>query len=81
MALTPEQKTLDKVVLIFRCIEGPFVETSSHIDEYALVGLRTLAIASRELSQRQYESFVQKLNTASQSLEERERKTRVRLSY
>jgi len=62
--------------IIPRCIEGPFVETSSHIDEYALVGLRTLAIASRELSQRQYESFVQKLNTASQSLEERERKTR-----
>ena len=66
--------------MIFRCIEGPFVESNKHIDEYALVGLRTLAIATRELSQRQYETFVQKLNTASQSMEERERKTRVSFS-
>jgi len=63
--------------IIPRCIESPFIgETNSHINEYALVGLRTLAIASRELSQQQYDTFVQNLDTAAQSMENREKNMR-----
>ena len=30
-----------------RCVTGPVKETNTHIDQYALVGLRTLAVATR----------------------------------
>merc|ERR1711887_307855 len=57
-----------------RCVEGAVRETAKHIDEYALVGLRTLAVAVRELDGDTYEQFVGDINEASQSLEEREKK-------
>ena len=55
-----------------RCVRGPVKETNKHIDSYALVGLRTLAVASRELSQEQLASFQEELSAAQQDLENRQ---------
>jgi hypothetical protein len=61
----------------FRCREGPLRETNRHIDEYALEGLRTLAIGSRELSDSDLAQFEAQLFEAQQALEGREAKTQV----
>jgi hypothetical protein len=52
-------------------------ETNRHIDEYALEGLRTLAIGSRELSDDDLHQFEAQLFEAQQALEGREAKTQV----
>jgi hypothetical protein len=52
-------------------------ETNRHIDEYALEGLRTLAIGSRELSDDDLQQFEAQLFEAQQALEGREAKTQV----
>ena len=57
-----------------RCVSGPVDVTSHHIDEYAQLGLRTLAVASRELSQAELERIEEKLRAAKRVLTERERK-------
>ena len=49
---------------------GPIDATNRHIDEYALVGLRTLAIAVKELTQEDVEWFDRELDTAQQAIEE-----------
>ncbi|XP_071540028.1 phospholipid-transporting ATPase IF-like isoform X2 [Panulirus ornatus] len=46
--------------------------TLTHINHYAMLGLRTLAVARRELHRRQYQSFARQLLYARQMLEGRE---------
>ena len=57
-----------------RCVEGPVVETNRHIDEYALVGLRTLAVAVRELDDETYAAFSRDIAEAGQAIEDREKR-------
>ena len=52
-----------------RCVTGPIDATN--IDEYALVGLRTLAIAVKELSPEDVEWFDKELDAAQQAIEAR----------
>ena len=51
---------------------GPIEATNKHIDSYALVGLRTLALAVRELGQEEVEAFSRQLATAQQTIEVRQ---------
>ncbi|XP_050716966.1 phospholipid-transporting ATPase IF-like [Eriocheir sinensis] len=46
--------------------------TAAHIDDYAMLGLRTLAVGRRELSDKQYKEFAGQLSLARSDLEERE---------
>ena len=55
-----------------RCVTGPIDATNKHIDEYALVGLRTLAIAVKELSPEDVEWFDKELDAAQQAIEEQD---------
>ena len=55
-------------------MRGPIKMTNTHIDEYALVGLRTLAVANRELSLEELERFEEELSSAQQDLENKERR-------
>ena len=57
-----------------RCVSGPVAVTSLHIDEWAGQGLRTLAVAARELSEAELERIEEKLSAAKRVLTERERK-------
>ena len=57
-----------------RCVTGPINATNKHIDEYALVGLRTLAIAVKELSSHDLEWFEKEFSTAQQAIDGREEK-------
>ena len=63
--------------IVVRCREGPLRETNHHIDEYALVGLRTLAIGTKELSDSDLDQFEEQLFEAQQALEGREAKIQV----
>ena len=47
-------------------------ETNAHIDQYALVGLRTLVIGVRQLTDNDLEWFEKELSDASQAIEGRE---------
>eukprot|EP00092_Neocalanus_flemingeri_P006019 GFUD01006485.1.p1 GENE.GFUD01006485.1~~GFUD01006485.1.p1 ORF type:complete len:1188 (+),score=195.19 GFUD01006485.1:192-3755(+) len=58
------------------CIEGPIRESNKHIDEYALVGLRTLAVAVKEMSSNDLENFESEFNAAQQAIEGRDEKIR-----
>ena len=55
-----------------RCVTGAIDATNKHIDEYALVGLRTLAIAVKELSPEDVEWFDKELDAAQQAIEARD---------
>ena len=57
-----------------RCTAGPVNTTNTHIDQWAVLGLRTLAVAARELSRDQLDTFSRDLGLAQQDLEDRERK-------
>ncbi|KAK8747399.1 hypothetical protein OTU49_016793, partial [Cherax quadricarinatus] len=46
--------------------------TLNHINDYAMLGLRTLAVGRRELSLQQYTDFASQLTRAKQMLEDRE---------
>ena len=50
-------------------------ETSKHINDYALIGLRTLAVAKRDLTEAEYQRFVSDHQAASQAMSDRERMT------
>ncbi|XP_037780538.1 probable phospholipid-transporting ATPase IF isoform X1 [Penaeus monodon] len=50
--------------------------TLSHINDFAMLGLRTLAVARRELTDKQYEDFAAQLSQAKQVLEDREEAVR-----
>ena len=47
-------------------------ETAKHINDYALVGLRTLAVAKRDLTEEEYRSFVADHQAASQAMSDRD---------
>ena len=57
-----------------RCVSGPVDVTSRHIEEFAEQGLRTLTVATRELSQAELEKIEERLSAAKRDLTERERK-------
>ncbi|XP_053678428.1 phospholipid-transporting ATPase IF [Anopheles nili] len=51
------------------CAFSPLIETTQkHIDEFAKLGLRTLAVARRRLTQQEYQTFSDELIEASSSL-------------
>ncbi|XP_063858808.1 phospholipid-transporting ATPase IF-like isoform X2 [Scylla paramamosain] len=50
--------------------------TAAHIDDYALLGLRTLAVGRRELSDQQYQLFATQLTQARMMMEGREEAVR-----
>ena len=54
------------------CLSGPIEATNRDIDRYALVGLRTLAVACRQLSERELAKFEQDFAAAQQAIEGRE---------
>ncbi|XP_049532124.1 phospholipid-transporting ATPase IF isoform X1 [Anopheles darlingi] len=54
------------------CESGPLIATTQgHVDEFAKCGLRTLAVARRQLTNDEYEQFRAELNEASSSLVDR----------
>ncbi|XP_046454878.1 phospholipid-transporting ATPase IF-like [Daphnia pulex] len=55
-----------------RCVFGPIPETESHIKDYAMMGLRTLAIAVRPITPEYYEEITVQLDKARQALSNRE---------
>ena len=62
--------------LLPRCVSGPVRETNSHIEEFALTGLRTLAVAMKEMTEQELASYERSLQAASLSLERRADKVR-----
>ena len=54
---------------IFTDLKGPIDATNKHIDDYALVGLRTLAIAVKELTSEDLDWFDSELDAAQQAIE------------
>ncbi|XP_064638514.1 phospholipid-transporting ATPase IF-like isoform X2 [Lineus longissimus] len=60
--------------LLQRCTSGTKEATLHHVNEYAMVGLRTLVIAHRRLSPDEFEHFNEKLTEAKKTLENREKK-------
>ncbi|XP_046654968.1 phospholipid-transporting ATPase IF-like [Daphnia pulicaria] len=58
--------------IIPNCIGGPINQTLEHINDYALLGLRTLAISARQLTSEQYGGMMEKLNEARQMMVDRE---------
>lgn len=59
-----------------KCRAGPIEPTTIHINDYALVGLRTLAIAVKKISAEEYEDFLAKVNEANQAMTDREKKVK-----
>ncbi|XP_059171339.1 phospholipid-transporting ATPase IF-like [Physella acuta] len=59
------------MAIIDRAVYGDIPETQKYIDEYAVLGLRTLSIAVRKLSQQDYKHYDQLLCEAKRSLVKR----------
>ena len=59
-----------------RCVRGPKDLTANHINAYALVGLRTLAIASKKMSSEELQDFLSKYEQASQAMTRREERVK-----
>lgn len=55
-----------------RCDSGPAEATARHIDDYAGVGLRTLAVAVRRMGEDEYAGWAARLEAAGQALSGRE---------
>ncbi|XP_053667670.1 phospholipid-transporting ATPase IF [Anopheles marshallii] len=54
------------------CADSPLIETTQrHIDEFARLGLRTLAVARRRLSEQEFRTFSDELIEAGSSLVDR----------
>ncbi len=51
-------------------------DTAQHINEYALIGLRTLAVGTKRLTAEEYEKFVHDFEYASQAMSDREKKVK-----
>ncbi|XP_043195824.1 phospholipid-transporting ATPase IF-like isoform X1 [Amphibalanus amphitrite] len=72
-------KGADSTVLA-QCVEGDKERTVEHVNYYAMLGLRTLVFAWRELTKVQLDEFSLKLNQARSSMNRREEKVRVVVS-
>ncbi|KAL4220158.1 putative phospholipid-transporting ATPase IF [Mactra antiquata] len=59
--------------MLDRVIEGEVSSTLSHVNEYAVLGLRTLVIAMRKLDAEEYRKFDQLLSDARKSLKDRDK--------
>ncbi|KAK2497659.1 hypothetical protein MC885_019972 [Smutsia gigantea] len=57
-----------------KCIGGEIEKTRVHVDEFALKGLRTLCIAYRQLTSKDYEEIDKRLFEARTALQQREEK-------
>ncbi|GAB6027859.1 hypothetical protein CHUAL_002077 [Chamberlinius hualienensis] len=60
--------------IISRSEDGPREETLKHVTEYAMLGLRTLVIGVRTLSEYDYRTFEAEIREARASIEGREEK-------
>ncbi|XP_053404518.1 phospholipid-transporting ATPase IF-like isoform X2 [Mercenaria mercenaria] len=60
--------------ILDRVIEGDKSGTLLHVNEYAVLGLRTLVIAMRQLEPEEFTKFDQMLSDARKSLQDREQK-------
>lgn len=59
-----------------KCVKGPVNDTAQHIQDYAMIGLRTLAVAIRVLTKEEYTEFLTNLDEASQAMTNREKKVK-----
>ncbi|KAM6221794.1 phospholipid-transporting ATPase IF [Rhynchocyon petersi] len=57
-----------------RCIGGEIEKTRIHVDEFALKGLRTLCVAYRQFTPKEYEVIDRRLFEARTALQQREEK-------
>uniref|UniRef100_A0A8C4MBS0 Phospholipid-transporting ATPase n=1 Tax=Equus asinus asinus TaxID=83772 RepID=A0A8C4MBS0_EQUAS len=57
-----------------KCIGGEIEKTRIHVDEFALKGLRTLCMAYRQLTSKEYEEIDRRLFEARTALQQREEK-------
>ena len=57
-----------------RCVSGPTRETNQHIDEFALTGLRTLAVAMKEMTEMELLHYENSVREAGLSLVQRTEK-------
>ncbi|XP_077899841.1 phospholipid-transporting ATPase IF isoform X4 [Ictidomys tridecemlineatus] len=57
-----------------KCIGGEIEKTRIHVDEFALKGLRTLCIAFRQFTSKEYEEIDRRLFEARTALQQREEK-------
>ncbi|CAL8134314.1 unnamed protein product [Orchesella dallaii] len=62
--------------IIPKCDHGPTHEVLKNVMDYALMGLRTLAIARKELTTRQYDDFANELRAARRLIKNRQEKVR-----
>lgn len=63
-----------ETAILERVADGNVVATESHINDFAVLGLRTLAIAERELSPAEFKEYDAMLWEARKALENREGK-------
>ncbi|XP_074657516.1 phospholipid-transporting ATPase IF-like isoform X2 [Tubulanus polymorphus] len=57
-----------------KCTSGPKPVTLQHVDEYAMIGLRTMVIAEKKLSEDEFARFDAELKQAKMALDDRENK-------
>ncbi|ODN03513.1 putative phospholipid-transporting ATPase IF [Orchesella cincta] len=62
--------------IIPKCDDGPTQHTLKHVTDYALMGLRTLVVAKRELTVEQYEEFAADLRAARRLIKNRQERVR-----
>ncbi|KAL3847179.1 hypothetical protein ACJMK2_018103 [Sinanodonta woodiana] len=60
--------------ILDRVVSGDKQTTLQHVNEYAVLGLRTLVIAERKLSPEEFSHFNEQLKEARNSLQDREQK-------
>ncbi|XP_060583467.1 phospholipid-transporting ATPase IF-like isoform X3 [Ruditapes philippinarum] len=70
-----------ETAILDRVIEGDISSTLLHVNEYAVLGLRTLVIAMRRLESQEYTKFDQMLSEARKSLTQREVKLAEAFDY
>ncbi|XP_046552884.1 phospholipid-transporting ATPase IF-like isoform X2 [Haliotis rubra] len=77
------QSEQDKIVLLCKGAESAILDrvkigekdiAQKHVNEYAVLGLRTLAVVKRDLSEEEYKVFEEKLHEARTALQNREEK-------
>ncbi|CAL8114228.1 unnamed protein product [Orchesella dallaii] len=62
--------------IVPKCDHGPTHEVLKNVMDYAMMGLRTLAIAKRELTTKEYDDFANELRAARRLIKNRQEKVR-----
>ena len=63
-----------ETAMLSRCVVGDKEAVMNQVNDYAALGLRTLVIAQRYLTQEEYNDMAQQLNAAATTLVDREEK-------